>query len=106
LARSSRNVFLTPAERARAAGFPRALLAAARLARQGERDPRRLEAAARGVLRRDVRPQRIDYLRVVDPRTLDPVRRLEARGLLLASIRIGRTRLLDNRFLTPKRGTR
>jgi hypothetical protein len=34
------------------------------------------------------------------------VRRLEARGLLLASIRIGRTRLLDNRFLTPKRGTR
>jgi pantoate--beta-alanine ligase len=106
LARSSRNVFLTPAERARAAGFPRALLAAARLARQGERDPRRLEAAARGVLRRDVRPQRIDYLRVVDPRTHDPVRRLEARGLLLASIRIGRTRLLDNRFLTPKRGTR
>jgi len=106
LALSSRNVYLNDEERVRAAGLPRALLAASRLARRGVRDARRLEAEARGVLRREAKPQRIDYLKVVDPRTLAPVRRLEGRGLLLASVRIGRTRLLDNRYLIPKRGAR
>jgi pantoate--beta-alanine ligase len=106
LAMSSRNVYLNPAQRARAAGIPRALATAARLARTGVRDARRLEAAARSVLRRDARPERIDYLRLVNPRTLEPVRRVEGRALLLAAVRIGATRLLDNRFVTVRRGSR
>jgi len=106
VALSSRNVYMSPEERVRAAGLPRALRAASRLARRGVRDARRLEAEARGVLRRDAKPRRIDYLKVVDPKTFAPVARLEGRALLLASVRIGRTRLLDNRFLTPTRGSR
>ncbi|HEU4334003.1 MAG TPA: pantoate--beta-alanine ligase [Candidatus Eisenbacteria bacterium] len=104
LALSSRNVYLSPDERARAAAISKALRAAAALAARGVRDARRLEAGARGVLRREAKPQRIDYLKIVDPRTLEPVRRIERRALLLAAVRIGRTRLLDNRRITSRKG--
>ncbi|HET9951199.1 MAG TPA: pantoate--beta-alanine ligase [Candidatus Eisenbacteria bacterium] len=106
LAMSSRNAYLGPEERARAAGFPRALAAAAALARRGVRDTRRLEAEAKRVLQLEAKPDAIDYVAVVDPETLEPIRRLTARGLILGAIRVGRTRLIDNRFLTPDSGTR
>lgn len=101
LAMSSRNAYLSPEERLRAAGFPRALAAAAALARGGARDARRLEREVKRVLRLHAKPDAIDYVALVDPRTLQPVARLERRALLLAAIRVGRTRLIDNRFLTP-----
>jgi pantoate--beta-alanine ligase len=103
LARSSRNVYLTADQRARAASIPRALRAAATLAASGVRDARRLESEARAILRRGAKPEGIDYLRVVDPRTLEPVHRLAGRALLIAAVRIGRTRLLDNRFVAPRK---
>lgn len=106
LAMSSRNVYLSPEERARAAGFPRALAAAAALARRGVRDARRLEAEAKRVLRLETKPDAIDYVAVVDPATLEPIRRVAARGLLLGAIRVGRTRLIDNRILIPASGPR
>ena len=106
LAMSSRNAYLSESERSRASGFPRALLAARALARRGTRDARRLEREVRQRLRRDTRPDAIDYVSLVDPRTLEPVARLNRRALLLAAIRVGKTRLLDNRFLTPSRGRR
>lgn len=106
LAMSSRNAYLSEAERARASGFPRALLAARALARRGTRDARRLEREVKQRLRRDVKPDAIDYVSLVDPRTLEPVARLNRRALLLAAIRVGKTRLLDNRWITPPRGRR
>ena len=106
LAMSSRNAYLGPEDRVRAAGFPRALAAAAALARGGARDARRLEREVKRVLRLETKPDAIDYVALVDPRTLQPVARLNRRALLLAAIRLGRTRLLDNRFLTPSRGKR
>lgn len=106
LALSSRNAYLSPVERSRAAAIPKALRAASALAASGVRDARRLEAEARGVLRREAKPQGIDYLKIVDPRTLEPVRRVGRRTLLLAAVRIGRTRLLDNRHVTSRKGKR
>lgn len=101
VAMSSRNAYLDAGQRARAAGLPRALRAAAAAARSGERVAARLTAAARGTLRRESRPDGVDYLALVDPKTFAPVRRLDRRSLLIAAIRIGRTRLIDNRFLNP-----
>jgi len=96
LARSSRNTYLDPAERARAGGLVRALRAGRDAARRGARDSRAILRAAREELRRTARPDGVDYLALVDPVTLGPLRRLDRRGLLLAAIRIGRTRLIDN----------
>ena len=101
VAMSSRNAYLDRGQRARAAGFPRALQAAAVAARGGERAATRITAAARATLRREARPDAVDYLALVDPVTFAPVRRLDRRSLLIAAIRIGRTRLIDNRFVTP-----
>ncbi len=106
LAMSSRNAYLSEADRARASGFPRALLVARALARRGTRDARRLEREVKQRLRRYVKPDAIDYVSLVDPRTLEPVARLNGRALLLAAIRVGKTRLLDNRWITPPRGRR
>lgn len=101
LALSSRNAYLDAGQRARAAGLPRALGTAAAAARGGERSPARITAKARATLRREARPDAVDYFALVDPKTFLPVRRLDRRSLLIAAIRIGRTRLIDNRFITP-----
>jgi len=39
---------------------------------------------------------RIDYVAVVDAKTLEPVWRLRGRVALLVAVWIGRTRLIDN----------
>ena len=81
LALSSRNVFLSPAERALALALPRALAAGANAHRSGE-DP---IAAARRVL--DVEPGlTVDYVDVAD---LDG-------PTLAGAVRVGTTRLIDN----------
>ena len=101
LALSSRNAYLDAGERARAAGIYRALRAGRAAAHAGARDARRILAAAKAVLRRTARPDAVDYLALVDPVTFEPLRRLDRRGLLIAAVRIGRTRLIDNLPVAP-----
>ena len=78
LALSSRNVRLSPAERERALGLPRALASAA-----GEPDP---VAAARASLN-GLEPEYVELLDLDDAK------------LLAAAIRVGSTRLIDNVIL-------
>ncbi|HKO22232.1 MAG TPA: pantoate--beta-alanine ligase [Candidatus Eisenbacteria bacterium] len=102
LAYSSRNAYLTPEERLRARGLPRALKAGRERARKGA-TVRAILAEARKTLQKESKPDRIDYLAVVDPRTFEPLTRLDSRGLLIAAARIGRTRLIDNMTLSAPR---
>lgn len=96
LAMSSRNAYLSPAERARALALFRGLTAAATLAQRGEREPAVLLEAVRAELRRG--ELREDYVALVDPATLVPLGRLEpgARARLLVAAFCGTTRLIDN----------
>jgi len=97
LALSSRNAYLNPEERARAAGLHTALVAGRAAARAGAREAVKIAAAARIALRLTARPDAVDYLALVDARTLEATRKLDGRrALLIAAIRIGRTRLIDN----------
>ncbi len=95
LALSSRNRYLSPAERARAPGIRAALEWAAAEARRPGRTAAGLEAGARKRIAR-IPGSRIDYVRLVDPATLRAPVRLRGRLRLLAAVRIGRTRLIDN----------
>lgn len=97
LATSSRNAYLSVAERASALTLHRSLMAAAAVARRG---PAAALAAAREVL--DVAAQssprvQLDYLALVDPASFAEVGP-DYRGLatLLVAAKVGTTRLIDN----------
>jgi len=102
LALSSRNVYLAPAERARAAGMIRAIREGRASVREGVLDARKILARVQQILRREARPDRVDYLALVDSTTLLPLKGLDrSGGFLIGAIRIGRTRLIDNLYLKP-----
>jgi len=95
LAMSSRNVYLSPAERQAAAILPRTLALAEAALQRGERDGLRLQGLLRESLRAEPLAQ-LDYIAVADPDTLTPLERIEGRVLVALAVTIGRTRLIDN----------
>jgi len=98
LAMSSRNVRLSPAERAAALCVPRALGAVRAAFAGGERRPDALAAAMRAVL--DAEPRAtVDYAEVVDPETLHSIDRAEANSRAMVAVRLGSVRLIDNSSL-------
>ncbi len=101
LARSSRNQYLTPAQRPQAACLRRALDEAERLFAQGERDPGKLIAAMR-VLIAQAPDAKIDYVSIVDDETLQPLDGPIVRPALAAlAVWVGKPRLIDNTTLRP-----
>ncbi len=102
LAMSSRNRYLSPAERRRALCLVRALQLARRLYRGGERDADRITAAMAEAIGGTPAVQ-IDYVRVVDDATLRPVRRIKNPILVALAVRVGKTRLIDNLRLPDDR---
>jgi len=90
LAVSSRNVYLSPAERRAALSLSRALSAGAAAYGAGERDLAAIQERIRAVLAAEPLA-RIDYAELVDPATFRP-----AGTLAVLAARIGKTRLIDN----------
>ncbi|MBI3320183.1 MAG: pantoate--beta-alanine ligase [Candidatus Omnitrophica bacterium] len=95
LAMSSRNVFLSPDERRQAPVLYQALQRLKMRIREGERDAKRLIETARETIARQP-SARIDYLAIVDAKTLEPLTLLRGRVAVLAAVRFGATRLIDN----------
>ena len=99
LALSSRNKYLSPADRAVAPALYRALSAGAAAAAGG---PRAVLAAANAVLDEQAAnagaSPRLDYLALADARSYAPVRDEDFRGTAVLAIaaRVGTTRLIDN----------
>jgi pantoate--beta-alanine ligase len=104
LALSSRNAYLSHEERARAACLHEALQEARRRIQRGERDVHSLITAMRQVLL-TAAPERIDYIELVDPQTLQPLERIEGPVLAALAVYIGRTRLIDNLTIDPRGGS-
>lgn len=94
LALSSRNIYLSPAERQTAPWLYRVLCdAAAAIAG----DPDTVAAIlAEGTARLRTAGYAVDYLELRDADTLVPLPRLDRPARLLAAARLGRTRLIDN----------
>ncbi|MGD0121876.1 MAG: pantoate--beta-alanine ligase [Candidatus Limnocylindrales bacterium] len=98
LALSSRNVRLSPQERAAAPVLRRALLAARARYEAGERDGDALRAAMRTVLATEPLAAP-DYVSCADPGTLRELATVEGPALLSMAVRFGAVRLLDNESL-------
>jgi pantoate--beta-alanine ligase len=97
LALSSRNAYLSGAERERALGLSRALRAAADRVARGELAADAVLAAARAELERaGVEPE---YLELRSTHDLAEVERVNGSALLAVAARVGRARLIDNAIL-------
>jgi pantoate--beta-alanine ligase len=99
LAMSSRNAYLSAADRASALSLSRALVAAEQSVSEGERDASRIRAAARRTL--DAAGVGLDYVSVADEKTLAELETIDRPALLLLAARVGATRLIDNTLLAP-----
>jgi len=95
LALSSRNVHLSPDERAAAPVLRRALLAGRELWAGGERSGDAIRAAMAAVLAEEplANPE---YVSVADGLTLAELETIERPALLSLAVRFGTTRLIDN----------
>lgn len=95
LALSSRNIYLTPEQRAAAPVLYRALQTAQAAYNQGERDAEKLRQFMRVTLDAEslAKPQ---YVSCADPRTLQELQTITDGALLSMAVYFGKTRLIDN----------
>jgi len=98
LAMSSRNAYLDELQRQQALVLYRSLTAARELFERGERGARALEEAGKRVFAGEP-AVRLDYLEIVDPETLEPLRIVTRRALVAVAGFVGSTRLIDNLVL-------
>lgn len=98
LALSSRNSYLSEEERRSAISIYQALKYAERLVFGGERDPHRLRALIKEYIEKFPH-NRVQYIEIVDPETLEPVEKIEKDVLIALAVFVGKTRLIDNRLI-------
>jgi pantoate--beta-alanine ligase len=103
LAMSSRNAYLSPAERRAATVLYRALEGARQAIAAGERDAARIAGAMRGVLVAEPLATP-DYVEIVDADTFEAVTFLRGTCLALLAARVGATRLIDNMLIETASG--
>ncbi|MBB4953249.1 pantoate--beta-alanine ligase [Agrobacterium vitis] len=99
LACSSRNVYLSERERAAAVIVPKALDEALKLRRSGIVGPTAMEAALTAFIAHEPLAK-AEIVAVRHPDTLAPLERLDQPFLVLLFVRIGKTKLLDNRVIS------
>ncbi len=98
LALSSRNLYLSPAERTQALALSRAIRQVEALVNAGERRSGALIEAARLVFAAE--PEiRVDYIALVDWTTLEPAEIATPGTLFAVAAHVGATRLIDNTIL-------
>lgn len=102
LALSSRNRFLSAEARSQAAVIYRSLQRAEQLFAQGERESQPLIAAVHKELA-IVPSLQPEYVELVHPTTMMPLKRIEETGLLAVAARLESTRLIDNLMLRDRR---
>lgn len=99
LAMSSRNVFLTPAERQAAPGIRQGLLRAVEQVGQGRRETAGILADLEVFFAERLPMARLDYARVVDPESLEPLDEVRGPALLAVALFMSKARLIDNVLL-------
>ena len=105
LAMSSRNIYLSPDNRIRAATLYKSLRAGGEAIREGMTDGATVQDAMVQVIKKEP-ALTIDYLAVCDPHTLEPLSYVNPRVVLLGAVRLGSLRLIDNLLVaSPRRSS-
>jgi pantoate--beta-alanine ligase len=99
LAMSSRNVYLSPSERARATVLFRSLQLAEQRIQAGERSVESVRTAMLNLIASG-NPTQVDYVAFVRPETFQEIQEIEPPAVLaLLAVRFGSTRLIDNMLI-------
>ncbi len=95
LAMSSRNIYLSPEERKRAASLNKALLSAEKIIAEGKNDLSEVKRHIEKIISPSENV-RIDYIEILDAVTLGNVTEKTREILIAFAVFIGKTRLIDN----------
>lgn len=101
LAKSSRNEYLTRQERKEVPILFQSLNVIKLEIQKGEADAARLLLRLRSMLGR-VPHMRIDYVAIVDPATLEDVKKIKSEVLVALAVFLGKARLIDNVLAKPR----
>ncbi len=99
IAMSSRNSYLSPEERKAALCLVNSLDRAEELVKQGETNAQRLVEECFKIIN-DQPLATIDYVSICNPQTLEDIAAIEHTALVALAVKIGKTRLIDNRVLS------
>jgi pantoate--beta-alanine ligase len=101
LAMSSRNMYLSETERKDAIVLYQSLKLAENMAKQGERDARKILKAMEDMIKQ--KPAvKIDYIKAVDTKELRDVRHVSGEVMIALAVFFGHTRLIDNIIIAGK----
>ncbi|MBS5597040.1 pantoate--beta-alanine ligase [Peptostreptococcus anaerobius] len=95
LAKSSRNMYLSPKEREAATILRKSLLSAKDMVEGGEKSPEKIYNKVIEVIKSE-ELARVDYVELVDFDTFDRIDTLAETNLIAMAVYIGNTRLIDN----------
>jgi pantoate--beta-alanine ligase len=95
LAMSSRNSYLSPGERKEAVVLYKALKTAQSLIKAGERNAQRIRDQIQEIIK-SAQTAQIDYIEIVDAKTLEPLTILSGKVLIALAAKFGKARLIDN----------
>jgi len=95
IAMSSRNSYLSKEERKQATCLYRSLLIARDRIMAGERNTSSIISRMEGFIKA-FPSTKIDYIEIVDPETLNPLKRIKGNARILLAVWVGTTRLIDN----------
>jgi pantoate--beta-alanine ligase len=100
LAMSSRNVYLSPAERKQALALSRSLKLAEEMIARGERNAQTIIRSMSAHISHEPDAQ-IDYIAITNHETLEQIPTLQSgtTALISLAVRIGKTRLIDNALI-------
>lgn len=98
LAMSSRNVYLSPAQRRQALTLSAVLTQCRDQVRGGERDAKTLIERTRRQIE-SLPEARIDYVQICHQDSLEDVETVDENAVLLLAVFVGETRLIDNGYL-------
>jgi len=96
LALSSRNAYMTEAERAAAPNIRKGLLKLADKTRSGERDCAALKRFLADEFAAALPMGEVDYIEIVDPDEISPLKTVDRSALAAVAVRMGKARLIDN----------
>jgi pantoate--beta-alanine ligase len=96
LAMSSRNAYLTPAERAQATALYHSLQLAKRLVQTGKRESGMVKREMAKLISREAPLGEIDYVEIVNNRTLIPSKTIKGEILIAVAVQFPSARLIDN----------